>query len=104
MSKHRPSEIEISGQQISVIDGIMEMNMCVKVKFAMPAQDNQLPAGIEEALEEAGQQFKRRGFEIAMAGADEELLKERMKREVLVRRGAHCAASQHNTRIESRSV
>jgi hypothetical protein len=42
---------------------------------------------MEEVMEEVGQQLKRRGYEQAMAAADEELLKERMKAEVLVRRG-----------------
>jgi hypothetical protein len=90
MSEQSRVETIFSGQASEVIAGMMELSVVVRVKFAMPAQDNRLPAVVEEVLEEAGQQFKRQVYKQAMEGADEELLKGRMATPSLsqeVRRG-----------------
>lgn len=62
-------EMRINGQETTVIDGMMELRMEVVVRFKMPEQNKRLPAVLDEALEEVGQQFKRRTYEQAMEGA-----------------------------------
>lgn len=49
-------EMRINGQSTSVIDGMMELRKEVIVRLIMPEQNKRLPAVLEEALEEVGQQ------------------------------------------------
>jgi len=82
-------EMTYSGQEVAIREGQMELSVVVKMRFAMPAQNHQLPAILEEYSSILGQQFKRQIYKQAMEGADEELLREKMAARDggLVRRG-----------------
>lgn len=69
-------EATTSSEEVNLADGRLYLSATVDVAFAMPEQDAEFPQRLEEAIDEAGQQIKRKMFADSIERADLELLLE----------------------------